>query len=437
MAWRRNPGEALIAAPAPRPHRKVGSELASREGYAVLTAVGVVLFVVLLLFSVAVHEFAHLITAKAYGMKATEYFVGFGPKLWSMRRGETEYGFKAIPAGGYVRIIGMADTEVIAPEDQARAFHRFSAPKRLVVLVAGSVSHMILALALFFIAVVGFGTSQSTTTVESVAPCVPAAGATDCAAGDPASPGAAAGFRPGDVLVAVGNTPIHEWDEATALIRAHGAGPLPITVRRDGQDLTLTADLVARDRPDPDHPDRTLHNVGVLGVSSAVHLEHAGPIAGAHDSAVLMGKVVTGSFSALFTIPNKVPNLLDALHGGQRDRNGLVGVVGAARISGETFATHTVSVAERIAAILTIIGGLNIFIGLFNVLPLPPLDGGHMAVVSYETVRRRRAHRTGRPDPGRIPTAKLLPATYAFLVLAGCLTVLLLAADIVNPVTLN
>jgi membrane-associated protease RseP (regulator of RpoE activity) len=401
-----------------------------------LTAVGVVLFVSLLLFSVAVHEFGHLLTAKHYGMKATEYFVGFGPKLWSFRRGETEYGLKAIPAGGYVRIIGMADSEVIAPEDQARAFHRFSAPKRLVVLVAGSVSHMFLAFAFFFIAVVGFGTSQVTTTIATVAPCVPVATA-DCTATDPASPAAAAGLKSGDTVLAVGDTPIKKWDDATALIRAHGAGPLPITVRRDGQTLTVTPTLVTRDRPDPDHPDHTLPGVGVLGVNADSHLVHAGALDGAKQSGVLFRKVFTGSFHALFTIPGKVPNLVDSLHGGTRDRQGLVGVVGAARISGETLNTHQVSLAERIGAIFTILGGLNIFIGIFNVLPLPPLDGGHMAVVSYETLRRRRAQRAGRPDPGRIPTAKLLPATYVFLVLAGCLTVLLIAADIVNPVTLN
>jgi membrane-associated protease RseP (regulator of RpoE activity) len=402
---------------------------------AVLTAIGVVLFVLLLLFSVAVHEFGHLLTAKHYGMKATEYFVGFGPKLWSFRRGETEYGLKAIPAGGYVRIIGMADTEVIPEVDQPRAFHRFPARKRQVVLVAGSASHMILAFLLFFIALVGFGTSKITTTVASVAPCVPAAGAADCTATDPASPAAAAGLRPGDTVLAVGNTPIHSWDQATALIRAAGAGPLPLTVRRDGQQLTVTPDLVTRDRPDPDHPDR-ISNVGVLGVSADSHLVHAGPIAGAKGSAILMRRVVTGSVHALFTIPNKIPNLVDSLHGGTRDKEGLVGVVGAARISGETLNVHQVSLGERIGAIFTIIGGLNIFIGLFNVLPLPPLDGGHMAVVGYESLRRWRSRKLGRPDPGRIPTAKLLPATYVFLVLAGCLTVLLIAADIVNPVTL-
>ncbi|HZE66642.1 MAG TPA: site-2 protease family protein [Sporichthyaceae bacterium] len=402
-----------------------------------LTAIGVVLFVVLLLFSVAVHEFGHLLTAKHYGMKATEYFIGFGPKLWSFRRGETEYGLKAIPAGGYVRIIGMADTEVISQEDQPRAFHRFPARKRQVVLVAGSVSHMFLAFALFFIALVGFGTSQVTTTVGSVAPCLPAAGATGCTATDPASPAAAAGLRPGDTVLAVGTTPIRKWDEATALIRAHGAGPIQLTVRREGRELTLTPDLVARDRPDPDHPDRILPNVGVLGVNADSHLVHDGPIAGAKDSAILMRKVLTGSVHALFTIPNKIPNLVDSLHGGHRDRAGLVGVVGAARISGETLNVHEVSLSERIGAIFTIIGGLNIFIGLFNVLPLPPLDGGHMAVVGYESLRRRRSRRLGHPDPGRVPTAKLLPATYVFLLLAGCLTVLLIAADIINPVTLN
>jgi membrane-associated protease RseP (regulator of RpoE activity) len=236
-------------------------------------------------------------------------------------------------------------------------------------------------------------------------------------------------------VVAVGNTPIHQWDQATALIRAAGAGPISITVRRDGRELTVTPELIARERPDPDHPDR-VQNVGVLGVSADSHLVREGPIAGAKDSAILMRKVVTGSIHALVTIPNKIPNLIDSLHGGQRDKEGLVGVVGAARISGETLNVHQVSLSERIGAIFTILGGLNIFIGLFNVLPLPPLDGGHMAVVGYESLRRWRSRKLGRPDPGRIPTAKLLPATYVFLLLAGCLTVLLIAADIVNPVTL-
>lgn len=398
-----------------------------------LTAVGVVLFVLLLLFSVAVHEAGHLLTAKAYGMKATEYFIGFGPKIWSFRRGETEYGFKAIPAGGYVRIIGMSDTEVIPEADQARAFHRFSAPKRLVVLAAGSASHMILAFLLFVVVLAGFGTPKLTTTIGTVSPCVPVAGAAHCTDADPPSPARAAGLRPGDKVLALGNTPIEHWEQSTSIIRATGAAPLSIRVLRDGQELTLTPNLVTRERPDPDHLGRTAM-VGVLGVEASLHTVHAGPIEAARGAASFMGRITTGSFEALVNIPHKIPNLVASLHGGERDKTGLIGIVGAARISGETFAVHEASLSERLSSLLIIIAGLNVFIGLFNVFPLLPLDGGHMAVVGYEALRRRVFRRFGRPDPGRVDMRKLIPMTYAFLAVILCLTVLLLAADIINPV---
>jgi membrane-associated protease RseP (regulator of RpoE activity) len=322
---------------------------------------------------------------------------------------------------------------VIPEADQARAFHRFSAPRRLVVLAAGSVSHMIVAFVLFFVVLTAFGTPKLTTTIGTVAPCLPAAGAAHCTDADPPSPARAAGLRAGDKVLAVGGTPIEHWEQSTSIIRATGAGPLPIRVQRDGQELNLTANLVTRERPDPDHLGRTAM-VGVLGVEADLRNVHAGPLAGAKGAASFMGRVTTGSFEALVNIPHKIPNLIASLHGGERDKAGLIGIVGAARISGDTFAAHEVSLSDRVSSILVIIAGLNVFIGLFNVFPLLPLDGGHMAVVSYEGLRRQVFRRLGRPDPGRVDMRKLLPMTYAFLAVLLCLTVLLVAADIVNPV---
>jgi membrane-associated protease RseP (regulator of RpoE activity) len=402
-----------------------------------LTLIGIVLFVFLLMMSVAIHEFGHLLTAKAYGMKATEYFIGFGTKIWSFRRGETEYGLKAIPAGGYVKIIGMSDLEQVDEADAPRAFYRFSAPKRLVVLSAGSISHMLIGFVLFVVVLCGFGTDALSTTISNVESCIPAVGATaPCGATDPASPARAAGLQAGDKVLAVDGKPVQEWEDATRAIRAHGPGPLPITVQRAGQTLTVTPELVARTRPDLDDPTKNVQ-VGVLGVEPQEHKVHDGPIAGSRRSVTLIGETVKASLSALWHIPSKIPNLISSIGGGERDKQGLVGVVGAARISGETFSTHHASFSDRMSSVLLNVAGLNIFIGLFNALPLLPLDGGHMAVVGYESIRRRLYRRIGRADPGRVDMTKLLPMAYGFLILVVGLTVLLVAADLVNPVTIS
>jgi membrane-associated protease RseP (regulator of RpoE activity) len=402
-----------------------------------LTLIGIVLFVFLLMMSVAIHEFGHLLTAKAYGMKATEYFVGFGPKIWSFRRGETEYGLKGIPAGGYVKIVGMSDLETVPEADAPRAFYRYSAPKRLVVLSAGSISHMIIGFVLFVVVLCGFGIPTLSTAIGNVEPCIPAAGATaPCGPADPASPAKAAGLQAGDKVLAVDGKPIKEWEDATRAIRAHGPGPLPITVQRGGHTLTVTPDLVARTRPDLDDPSKDVQ-VGVLGVEPQQHQQHDGLIAGSHRSITLIGETIKASVAALWHIPEKVPNLISAIGGGQRDKEGLVGVVGAARISGETFSVHHASFSDRMSSVLLNVAGLNIFIGLFNALPLLPLDGGHMAVVGYESTRRRFYRRLGRADPGRVDMTKLLPLAYGFLILVVGLTVLLVAADLVNPVTIS
>jgi membrane-associated protease RseP (regulator of RpoE activity) len=402
-----------------------------------MALIGVLLFVLLLLISVAIHEFGHLLTAKAFGMKATEYFIGFGPKIWSFRRGETEYGLKALPAGGYVKIIGMTDLETVSEADAPRAFYRFSAPRRLVVLSAGSISHMIVAFVMFLVVLSGFGSSVASTTIGTVAPCVPAAGSTGaCTATDPASPAKAGGLQQGDRVVAVGSTRITDWDSAARAIRAAGAGPLAITVERNGRQLTLNPQLVVRNRADLDNPERMV-SVGVLGIEPTSHTVRAAPWTGIKSSGRLIGETVKASVLALAHIPGKIPNLISALDGGQRDQQGLVGVVGAARISGETFSTQHATVGERLSSVLINVGALNVFIGLFNALPLLPLDGGHMAVVGYESVRRRFYRRIGRADPGRVDMTKLLPVAYAFLFVLVGLTVLLVAADLVNPVKLS
>jgi membrane-associated protease RseP (regulator of RpoE activity) len=284
----------------------------------------------------------------------------------------------------------------------------------------------------------GFGSPVASTTIGTVAPCVPVPNSTagGCNPTDPASPAKAAGLQTGDRVLAVGTTRITDWEQAARAIRAAGAGPLAITVERNGAQLTLNPDLVARDRPDLDNPAKTV-SVGVLGIEPRSRTVRAGPWGGIKGSGRLIGQTVKASVSALAHIPGKIPNLISSLDGGHRDQQGLVGVVGAARISGETFSYQHATLGDRLASVLINVAALNVFIGLFNALPLLPLDGGHMAVVGYESVRRRLYRRIGRADPGRVDMTKLLPVAYAFLVVLVGLTVLLVAADLVNPVKLS
>ncbi len=403
-----------------------------------LTLLGVVLFVVLLLGSVAIHEFGHCVSAKMFGMKVSEYFVGFGPKIWSFRRGETEYGLKAIPAGGYCKIVGMTDLEEVDEADRERAFYTYPAPKKLVVLGAGVFLHIVIGFVLFVVALIGLGTNTPVPTVASVSTCIPAADSAtgECTAADPPSPAKAAGLQEGDVIVAVGPDRVGSWEQASRLIRGAGAGPLVITIERDGTLRTVTANLVSRERPDIDDPAKTVA-VGVLGVAPTFEKSYFGPLTAADQSLDLMWQVVEAAGSLAANLPDKIGELFDALGGEERDQEGLSGVVGAARVSGEFFSLDQASNTERLSLVLLNVGALNIFLALFNAVPLLPLDGGHMAVTTYEAGKRRLFRALGRPDPGRVDMTKLLPLTYAFVIFLGALTLLLLATDIVNPISIS
>lgn len=389
---------------------------------------GVLAFVVALLLSVVLHEAGHFGFAKAFGMKATQFFVGFGPTLWSFRRGETEYGVKAVPAGGFVKIIGMTQLEDVDPADEQRAFYRQPAPQRAVVLAAGSVVHFVIAFVLLLLLFSGLGTPTTTTTLASVSPCVPATVDASCAPGDAASPALAIGLRPGDRIVGFEGHPVTTWDAFSRAIRAHDAGVATVDVDRNGQRLTLRPVVARAARPSLDDPSRTMP-VGVLGVSPALSRDRLGPAAAVGRSASLFRASITGTFAALGKIPASVPKLFSA----DRGIDSPTSVVGIGRISGEV-ATANADLLDRVGTFLLIIASLNIFVGIFNLLPLLPLDGGHLAVLGFEQARYGLYRVLGRPDPGRVDLTKLLPAAYLVIALFVSLSVLLIAADIVNPI---
>ncbi|MGN6521859.1 MAG: M50 family metallopeptidase [Actinomycetes bacterium] len=408
------------------------------------TTVGIVAFVVALLLSVMVHEFGHYAFATRYGMKATEFFVGFGPRVWSFRRGETEYGIKAIPAGGYVKILGMTPLEELDPADRPRAYYRQPWWQRVVTTGAGVVINFIVSIVLIYVALVAIGlpSSNVSTKIANVSACIPTATAVSaepaCGPSDPPSPAKAAGLQAGDRIVAFDGKPVTSWEQLSREIRANGAASVPIVVERDGKRVTLTLQPVIRERPKLDDPKQTA-KVGVVGISpvEVTTVQRVGPIEGVGRTASLIGQGVTGGLKALGSIPSAIPQLVKAtFDGGQRDPNGLTGPVGVARISGEVASLSEVPVAARVSQFLLIVASLNLILGLLNVLPLLPFDGGHMAIAAYEGAKRRLWRRLGRDEPGPVDVAKLLPATYVVFALLVGLSLLLLAADIVNPVKL-
>jgi membrane-associated protease RseP (regulator of RpoE activity) len=391
--------------------------------------IGIFAFVVAMLLSVMIHEWGHFITARKYGMKVTEFFLGFGPRLWSIKRGETEFGIKAIPAGGYCRITGMTPVEQITEEDSPRAFYKSSVPKRLVVLGAGSFLHFILALLILILFFAAVGIPKESTRLSEVLPCIKSSAA-PCSNDDPVAPAFTAGLQAGDDIRAIDGKAITTWSEVGMAIRNNVSKELRFTVLRDGQTLDISVT--------PSKYQSGNHSFGIIGVISE-RVNDRYPLHSAVSASVReSGNIALGSLKALVALPSKIPALFGATFAGaERDPEGLVGVVGVARVSGEAASSSGGSLSEKIGFFLLIIASLNIFVGIFNLIPLLPLDGGHMAVALFDGFRRSRARRRGLPLPAPFDVTKLMPITLAVIAIMATLSVLLLFADIVNPIRLN
>jgi membrane-associated protease RseP (regulator of RpoE activity) len=400
------------------------------------SVVGVLAFVVALLISVMIHEAGHYLTAKRFGMKVTEFFLGFGARIWSFRRGETEFGIKAIPAGGYCKIVGMAPGEEVAPEDQHRRFLSGTVPQRLIVLGAGSFLHFVLGFILVLILFSGIGTVRALNTVEEVVPCILTQGQSECAPSAPRSPALSAGLLAGDEIISVRSVGAQsegekmKWGEIVTLIRASANEELIFTIDRSGELLELTIPVASRTIDG--------QSFGVIGVVNDFGKVRLGPIDGIVESATFVRDVTTGSFEALIKLPTLIPALIDQTFGGEeRDPEGLVGIVGVASTTGEAAGSERLDTSDKITFFIVMVAGLNIFVGIFNLLPILPLDGGHMAVAIADGVKRTSARLRKRPMPEPIDVEKLTPLTLVVVVLLLSLTVLLVIADIVNPVRLG
>jgi len=385
---------------------------------------GVAIFVVALLASIMLHEAGHFATAKLFGMKVTQFFVGFGQTIWSRQKGETEYGVKAIPAGGFVKIVGMTDLEHVDPADEPRSFRRQPGWQRIIVLAAGSFNHFVLALVLLFVVAAGIGleTAGSGTTVGTVESCVPASVTTGCVKGDPASPAATAGVKVGDRIVSIAGIQVNSWSQMGKAIRAQHAGrAVPVVVDRHGRLVTLRATLASL----------TGHG-SYLGVSPLVVFQRAGPVSAASYTGHEFWSMLSGSAGVVASLPRAIPDLF-AKNRGSTPGGQVTSVVGAGDVTGQVLEAR-IGWQPKADLVLLIIASLNIFVGAFNLLPLLPLDGGHLAVVIYERARAWLARLLGRPDPGPVDFRRLVPVSVGVFALLVGVGLLLIMADLVNPV---
>ena len=429
---------------------------------------GVVLFALGVMASIGLHEAGHLIPGKLFDVKVTQFFIGFGRTIWSRQRGETEYGVKAVPLGGYCKLVGMlppepdaepgqvrsrptgmfaqlvsdardAEYEHVGPHDHGRLFHDKPWWQRIVIMGSGVAINLVLAFVLFAVVFMVHGVPTATTTVGGVSQCVIAvtkanedAPTRGCTSADPAAPALEAGFRPGDRIVAFNGERVTSWAQVQTGIRANGTRTATVVVERDGARVTLRPTTVVSPRQDVSDPQR-ITKVGFLGLSPTSVNQRQG-----------VGYVVTamadGTWQTVKTIaalPNKVYHVARAIVGlEKRDPNGPMSVVGAGRAAGEMASQQSVPVSDRFFSVLALLAGLNLFLGLVNLVPLPPFDGGGIATTLYETVRRGLARLFGRPDPGAVDSAKLLPVTYVMAAVILVVSLLLVVADVVAPVSL-
>jgi membrane-associated protease RseP (regulator of RpoE activity) len=350
---------------------------------------------------VMLHEAGHFFTAKRAGMKATEFFVGFGPRLWSIRRGETEYGVKAIPAGGYVRIIGMTSMEEVPPEDEPRTFRKGSTKNRLVVILAGVTVNLLIAWLLFFVAAAGSGQQYlgPNTTVRLVVP--------DSAA-------AAAGLEPGDRLTAVDGIRVTSWDQLVTLIQKRGDQESTLGIRRDGApvDVTVTPRIQKGHGFLGISPQSAYEPISVLGAVPKT-FETFGEVTS--ESAQGIGRLFSPSGVSQYTqnFTSEAPKA-GSTADLERPRS-LVGIVdeGSRLFDGDIW------------GILRLIGAISLILALFNLLPVLPFDGGHAVVVVYEAVASRITGRRVTVD-----YRKLIPVSAVVVIFLVMLSLSTMFLDI-------
>ncbi|GAB2758296.1 zinc metalloprotease [Terrabacter sp. 28] len=445
-----------------------------------LFLVGVLVVVVGVALSIALHEIGHLVPAKKFGVKVTQYMVGFGPTVWSRRRGETEYGIKAIPLGGYVRMVGMlpprpgdkpgelrtlstgrfsqmvdqarADSmEEVHPGDEDRVFYKLNPAKKIVIMLGGPMMNLVIAAVLLTGVITLYGLPQVAPKVGLLSACVPTAAPTlqvpqpKCRPGDPVAPAKAAGLREDDRIVSVDGRAVTTWDQVSGAIRDSKGRSMTWVVQRGDQKLPVTITPAVLERATYDDQGNAvardgklvLASMGFAGITPGQELVKT-PIAQAPK---FVWDRTVDTASIIVRIPEKMAGVVQAAFGSdERDPNGPISVVGVGRIGGEVAALDIPADEGgnwlKIAQLILLIASLNLALFVFNLVPLLPLDGGHVAGALWEAVKKGWARLRNRPDPGFVDVAKGLPVAYGMSLVLITMSVLLIYADIVKPIKL-
>jgi membrane-associated protease RseP (regulator of RpoE activity) len=434
-----------------------------------LTLLGILIFAVGLLASIALHELGHMAPAKKFGVKVPQYMVGFGPTLWSRTKGDTEYGIKGIPLGGYIRMIGMfppnpkgvqdrehlgriglmietAREEVlseISPEDEPRTFYRLSVPKKLTVMFGGPFMNLVIATILFTISLSVIGRPVVTTTVSEVVACVPTsanpngiASTSGTCDGGVSTPATEIGLTAGDKLLVVNDLEIASWEDLGTALGDQAGKVVQVTyLTSAGATVTKSVKVAAIESEvftDTGEPTGEFSTRGFLGVSPSFALEQS-PVS---EVPGFMTSVTASSISALFEFPARVLGLAGELFtDSPRDPEGPVSVVGIGRISGQITSSEAIPTVYKVGDLITLLASVNLFLFVFNMVPVLPLDGGHIAGALYEGARRQIARIRRKPLPGPVDNAKMLPVAYAMSLVLLAMSAIVILADIIKPMS--
>ncbi len=359
--------------------------------------IGGIAAAVAIVFFVTAHEAGHFLAAKAVGMKATQFFFGFGPKIWSVQRGETEYGFKWIPLGGYVRIVGMNPLEEVDPADMGRTYREKKFWEKSVVVLAGVGMNFLIGFIMFYGIILAIG--------------VPGGPTLEVGLVVEESPAAEAGMAEGDVIVAIGPNEVTEWEELVTALESEGPGPTTVTVDRGGELISLQADL---------DENELIAGAGFLGVAPTREQIDVGPIESIGLAGRLVWGAITDTFAALFQMmrPSSLAQYFGVFLGDTDVPNEIrpVSPIGIVSIGSQ---------AESAAAFLGILAYVNVILGTINLLPIFPLDGGHFAVALYEKLTGRAAN-----------IRRLAPVAAAVIGLFLFLGFVAIILDVTNPISL-
>jgi membrane-associated protease RseP (regulator of RpoE activity) len=423
----------------------------------ILYLLGILIFLVGIAFSVGLHELGHYLPAKKFGVEVRQFMIGFGPTIFSRRRGETEFGVKAFPLGGYILMSGMyppakkpyrglfanwineARREVESQENisEERKFYRLSGPKKITIMLGGPVMNLLLGTLLIVASLSGIGTLQNSLTVDQVYPCMESAVESECPEGSAATPAKLAGLQSGDEVQAVNGQTVSSWKEVTALLEDNSSSTL--TVERNGTDVTINITPVFMERAVYDslgnleldaqgNPVTELSpvlGIRLLGVTKPVGLDQSLSYAGASLASMA---------AFILELPQQIYEVtLSTVGITERDPYGAVSIVGVGQLAGE-LTSADIGIDAKLSSLLLLLGSLNLVLFVFNLVPLLPLDGGHVVGAVYESAKRRVVKQFRGEDPGPIDTAKALPLAYFVWVVLIFTGILLILADLINPI---